>query len=286
MAFTDSGQVLVIQSLTWRYGSEHGDPHGDELLSISVHNPAVPPARRNMHMCTRVCVSPFGGLILYKSTREQDLNSFWLCPGDERPPLAADRCPQPGPVGKDCIGAGFAALRSNLDLPPDVTVVAGGRAFPAHRLLLALRSQFFERLLADGLRDMSSGNGVRVELPDADPDAFERLLSYMYDGVLQPPLGLLRPLAELADRLLLAEASSHLQQQLAAATSPDRVVGDLLWAEQRGLREALELLKRRYLEWEALVLDEAPDSVHTLMSASPKLHLELYAATAKRARLQ
>ncbi len=42
---------------------------------------------------------------------------------------------------------------------------------------------------------------------DADPDAFEHLLRYMYTGDMAFPAHLMKPVAELADRLLLTQAS-------------------------------------------------------------------------------
>ncbi|KXZ43769.1 hypothetical protein GPECTOR_81g219 [Gonium pectorale] len=179
--------------------------------------------------------------------------------------------------------ADVAALRSNGNLPPDFTVAAGGRTFPAHRLVLAARSEYFARLFAQAGCFSDSG-GSQAELPDADPDAFEALLSYMYNGVLQPHPELLRPLAELGDRLLLAgPVRARLQRQLAAATSPDRVVGDLLWAEQRGLRQAMAALRAYFLRHAAQVVEEAPGSLEQLMAAHPGLHLELHAELVRRA---
>ncbi|PNH10869.1 Kelch-like protein 30 [Tetrabaena socialis] len=163
----------------------------------------------------------------------------------------------------------------------DHLVVVGGRTFAAHRALLGARCDYFRRLFSGDFAD--SGRG-EVALPDADADAFAQLLRFMYAGTLDFPPHLLRPVAELADRLLLPAASRRAQQLLLAATGPATVVGDLLWAEARGFAGLLAGLKAFYLDNAHRVLEEAPDSLEVLMLRSPRLHLDLYAAGIKRAR--
>ncbi|KAG2498365.1 hypothetical protein HYH03_003624 [Edaphochlamys debaryana] len=168
-------------------------------------------------------------------------------------------------------------------VPGDVEVEVGGRVFPCHRVVLAARCEYFKRLFAGGFAD--SGRS-KVSLPDADPDAFSALLRFIYTGALDFPPHLLRPLAELADRLLLPAACRSAQAFLLAGVTPAKLVDELLWAERRGFGALLDGLKSRYLEEAAAVLEEAPESLERLMLKSPKLHLELYAAGIKRQRRQ
>ncbi|KAG2424682.1 hypothetical protein HYH02_015160 [Chlamydomonas schloesseri] len=157
-----------------------------------------------------------------------------------------------------------------------VAVAVGGRAFTAHRLILAARCEYFRRLFAGGFAD----SGAReVVLQDADPDAFAALLRHMYTGELGFPMQLLRPLAELADRLLLPQVVRHVKRRLLAATQPVTVVADMLWAHAQGFNDLLENLKEWYLEHQREVLRAAPDTVRQLFTAAPAFAFELHCAT-------
>ncbi|KXZ51141.1 hypothetical protein GPECTOR_13g628 [Gonium pectorale] len=191
--------------------------------------------------------------------------------------------PAPGRPGLAGLAADLGAL---LDGPPevaapDVDVLVGGRAFPCHRALLGARCEYFRGRFASGLADSA---GSEIALPDADPDAFALLRRYLYTSSLDIPPSLLRPTLELADRLLLPAAAVVATQQLLTAVTPGSVVADLLWAEARGFASLLAGLKAYYLDHAHAVLEEAPASLEQLMTSSPKLHLELYAAGIKRAR--
>ncbi|KXZ50564.1 hypothetical protein GPECTOR_16g739 [Gonium pectorale] len=65
--------------------------------------------------------------------------------------------------------------------PPDMSLLAGGRALPCHRSVLAARCEALRRRLpppgADG-----GGSPVLLELPDADPNATAITLHALYEG--------------------------------------------------------------------------------------------------------
>ncbi|GIL57950.1 hypothetical protein Vafri_13152 [Volvox africanus] len=82
-----------------------------------------------------------------------------------------------------------------------------------------------------------------LHIQDADPDAFEQLLRHFYTGDLGFPPDLLRPVAELADRLLLPQVVHHVHRRLLAAVQPAGVVGDMIWAQQQGFVGLLAELK-------------------------------------------
>ncbi|GLC43893.1 Ankyrin repeat and BTB/POZ domain-containing protein 1 [Pleodorina starrii] len=119
-----------------------------------------------------------------------------------------------------------------------------GKAFVAHRGVLAARSAYFRRLLSAGGGFADSGaSGGAVSLPDADSEAFGRLLVYMYTGELVLPDELLRPAAVLASRLLLPpECLAELQARLLAGVTPGSVLFDLVWAERQGMSELVPRL--------------------------------------------
>jgi hypothetical protein len=90
----------------------------------------------------------------------------------------------------------------------DVAVTAGGRTFPAHRVVLAAASPAFLGMLDGGMREARE---AAVELRDADPAVVELLLRHIYGGAMEVPLPLALPLCALADQYQL---SSGLQRQL------------------------------------------------------------------------
>ncbi|XP_073729661.1 BTB/POZ domain-containing protein 9 isoform X2 [Misgurnus anguillicaudatus] len=62
----------------------------------------------------------------------------------------------------------------------DVTFIVEEKRFPAHRVILAARCQYFRALLYGGLRESRPQAEVRLE--DTHPEAFSMLLRYLYTG--------------------------------------------------------------------------------------------------------
>ncbi|PNH10719.1 ARM REPEAT PROTEIN INTERACTING WITH ABF2 [Tetrabaena socialis] len=137
-----------------------------------------------------------------------------------------------------------ADLGALLDRQPDgtadVTIVVGGRTFHAHRVLLSARSDYFKQRLGGGFVDSSA---QQLSLPDADPDAFELWLRFIYTGAADIPTAKAAGVAELADRLLLPELREQATAVVEASVSAGTVAGLLLWADARGLAELLSRLK-------------------------------------------
>ncbi|GLC39049.1 Ankyrin repeat and BTB/POZ domain-containing protein 1 [Pleodorina starrii] len=161
-----------------------------------------------------------------------------------------------------------ASAAGDLDSAVTVCVGGGGRAFLAHRSVLAARSNYFQRLLDP------AGGVAEMALADADPEAFSWLLVYMYTGQLHMPDELLRPAAELAGRLLMpAECAADLQARLLAAVTPGSVVSELLWAAQHDMADLVARLKaflvrhRREVSFDKLgdLMARFPDLATSLM---------------------
>ncbi|KAG2493323.1 hypothetical protein HYH03_008458 [Edaphochlamys debaryana] len=171
--------------------------------------------------------------------------------------------------------------------PGTVTVRVGGRAFPAHRSVLAAGSEYFARLLAPGGGFAESG-AAEVALPDADPAAFAHLLSYMYGTslglpctqLLAVPAELLRPTAALAGRLQLAGAVAALTERLAAAATPASVLSDLAWADAHGMTDLAERL-RAYAVWNRRSVVAQGDLVAEFAKYWPQQAAELLKAFAE-----
>ncbi|PNH02447.1 ARM REPEAT PROTEIN INTERACTING WITH ABF2 [Tetrabaena socialis] len=185
-------------------------------------------------------------------------------------PIAAAPCPPAGPPPRTLPGDYGALLDRQPDGTADVTIVVGGRTFHAHRAVLCARSDYFRQRLGG---DFADGNAQQLTLPDADPDAFEVTLRFVYTGVADIPPAQAQAVAELADRLLLPELSQEAQAAVEASVSAGTVVGLLLWAEARGpaFCELLSRLKAWYVKHRAAMVGEARDTIKRLAVESPEL---------------
>ena len=62
----------------------------------------------------------------------------------------------------------------------DVTLLVGGRSIRAHKVILASRSEFFDRLMFGGMKESGQGE---IEMQDiGNVDLFELILEYAYTG--------------------------------------------------------------------------------------------------------
>ncbi|KAK0422331.1 hypothetical protein QR680_007507 [Steinernema hermaphroditum] len=64
----------------------------------------------------------------------------------------------------------------------DVVFVVEGQRFPAHRALLASKTEYFQRMLYG---EFSEGYRREVEIGDAKPETFGRILQYLYTMKIQ-----------------------------------------------------------------------------------------------------
>ncbi|GLC34698.1 ubiquitin-specific protease ubp15 [Pleodorina starrii] len=177
------------------------------------------------------------------------------------------------------LGADFLTLLEDPGPTSDLTLTAGGRSFPVHRAILAARCEFFKTMFASGFDDSTS---KQVAMPDTDPDALQLLLRFIYGGVLDScPQALLKPAAELADRLRLTEARAELEDCILSSASPDSIINDMLWAEVLGSEALSKALQEDYLQGQGGVDEEA---ISALAMRSPKLAATLLSAAMARIR--
>ncbi|PNH02631.1 Kelch-like protein 20 [Tetrabaena socialis] len=193
----------------------------------------------------------------------------WHAAAAPLPPAAPAGTPPPRTLPAD--------LRALLDRQPDgtadVTIVVGDRTFHAHRGLLCARSDYFQQLLGG---EFVEGSAQQLALPEADADAFEVVLCWLYTDAADISTALAAGVAELADRLLLQELFQQATAVVEAKLSPATVVGLLLWAEARGpgFSRLLSRLKAWYLDNREAVLQEAEEEVKRLAEC-PGLMVEL-----------
>ena len=66
----------------------------------------------------------------------------------------------------------------------DIALYVGPREFKAHKLVLRMRSPYWEALFASPMREADSDSDDGIKITDTEPDVFEQLLAWMYTGEL------------------------------------------------------------------------------------------------------
>ena len=61
----------------------------------------------------------------------------------------------------------------------DVTLLAGHRQIPAHRIVLSAASDYFSAMFTNDVREATQDE---IKMKDVDPDALASLVQYMYTG--------------------------------------------------------------------------------------------------------
>eukprot|EP00731_Ephydatia_muelleri_P000226 Em0001g226a len=113
----------------------------------------------------------------------------------------------------------------------DVTFVVEGQPVPAHRLILASQSDYFDRLFYGKMREANSSD--EIPLPNAPLEAFRLLLEFMYSGCLDydnQPLQVVLDLLSLADSYMVGMLKEALSHQLCEHIDLDSVLPILLHA--------------------------------------------------------
>jgi speckle-type POZ protein len=122
----------------------------------------------------------------------------------------------------------------------DVNFNVGGREFPAHKLILTTRSQYFAAMFKHPTKEQST-NQVKIE--DIEPEVFDQLLRFIYTR--RVPLDKLETMAAglfiAADKYLMDELKTKCKNYLFHHMSPDSCVILLLHGD---LQNPAEYMKK------------------------------------------
>jgi speckle-type POZ protein len=149
----------------------------------------------------------------------------------------------PQPVGINCTHQLTTQLEELFDDMSfsDVIFKVGGSEFPAHKIVLAARSEVFKAMFQHATKEKSTNH---VEIEDIEPDVFQQLLRFIYTGRLtaatmeKMAVGLL----VVADKYLLTELKAACERHLIRFMSIQNCL-ELLMLEENdhhpayGLRE-------------------------------------------------
>jgi speckle-type POZ protein len=122
----------------------------------------------------------------------------------------------------------------------DVNFNIGGREFPAHKVILSARSQYFAAMFQHPMKENSTN---QVKIDDIEPEVFDQLLHFIYTG--RVPLDKLETMAAglfiAADKYLMDELKMKCENYLLHQMSPDNCVFLLLHGD---LQNPAEYLKK------------------------------------------
>jgi speckle-type POZ protein len=129
----------------------------------------------------------------------------------------------------------------------DVSFNIGGRQFPAHKVILAARSQYFAAMFKHPMKEQSTNH---IEIEDIEPEVFLELVRFIYTGRVQfdKMESMAAGLFIAADKYLLDELKMKCENYMLHHMSPNNCVvlllhGDLLNPAEP-LKEAVKFLRR------------------------------------------
>jgi speckle-type POZ protein len=138
----------------------------------------------------------------------------------------------PQPVGINCTHQLTTQLEELFDDMSfsDVIFKVGGSEFPAHKIILAARSEVFKAMFQHATKEKSTNH---VEIDDTEPEIFKELLRFIYSGRLtsatmeKMAVGLL----VVADKYLLTELKAACVRHLIRFMSIENCLELLLLSE-------------------------------------------------------
>ena len=129
----------------------------------------------------------------------------------------------------------------------DVNFNICDRQFPAHKLILAARSEVFDAMFKQPMKEQSTN---KIKMEDIEPEVFKELLRFIYTGRISTATmeTMATGLFVAADKYLLEELKMKCEKYLVLHMSPDNCVvlllhGNLLNPAEP-LKEAAKFLRR------------------------------------------
>lgn len=140
---------------------------------------------------------------------------------------------------KSTFNANIVSLVNRRDLH-DVVFQVNGKMFYGHKVILALRSYYFQALLYGGLRESLEN---RVDIDDTEPHIFQLLFNYCYTGVIESTdleLNTIFKLLEVADKYGFTELQKDLIRGISSSLTIDNILICLTEAHYFNLTELKE----------------------------------------------
>ncbi|XP_055846252.1 protein roadkill-like [Episyrphus balteatus] len=137
--------------------------------------------------------------------------------------------------------ADFANLLQSQSLS-DVKLVVGKVEFPAHKIILASRSDVFKAMFEHDMKETKSG---RVVITDVKPEVIQEMLHFIYTGSSQKIKEMADELFIAADKYALDDLKKMCEITLYEKLSIDRAADTFILAD----RYNMELLKKETINY-------------------------------------
>ena len=149
----------------------------------------------------------------------------------------------PASIAINCTDELSTQLEELFDKMPssDVNFNIGGRQFPAHKNILAARSEVFDAMFKHPMKEQSTNNQIKIE--DTGPEVFQELLRFIYTGRVSTATmeTMAVGLFIAADKYMLNGLKNKCENYLLHDMSPDNCIELLL---NSNLMNSAEQLKK------------------------------------------
>jgi len=153
------------------------------------------------------------------------------------PPSSYDEVKNLEQMSDDLLNAFTISNNSNKD-SSDVTIKCDGKEFYCHQFILSARSPIFEAMLHVKMIEQETGN---IEIEDFSKDVVEKMLAYIYGGVVPNIDKDAKELLNIAEKYQLEQLKISLGEKLVSTLNKDNcieylAIGDVLHVNK--LKEA------------------------------------------------
>ena len=154
----------------------------------------------------------------------------------------------------------------------DFTFTVSGEDIKAHKAILAARSTYFKNMFQT---DMKENLTDKVEVPDADPDAFRGMLQYIYGGMAPKNLeDIAIDLFAIADKYGLDTLKDMCESSICHSLDAETVIDAYVLAERYSL-EALMSQAKLVLKGNIQAVDRSEENRKRLKN-DPELLYKLF----------
>ncbi len=125
----------------------------------------------------------------------------------------------------------------------NVTIVAGGKEFKAHKAILSARSPVFRAMFEHDMREAIK-NQVTIE--DLSPEVVQEVLTFVYTGQSPNLKGMSADLLRAADKYDLKQLKTRSERELADRLTPGNFVETVLLAHQHSATELMTVCMEKF----------------------------------------
>lgn len=166
----------------------------------------------------------------------------------------------------------FTFLLENKNFS-DVTLSAGEKEFPAHKVILTARSPVFKAMFQ---HDMEESRNNRVKITDIDEEGLCELLRYMYTGKVNKLEKMAPSLLSMAEKYAMDDLKITCQKALFKSLSLDNVAEIFILSDKFGATE-LKTQVKEFIAAHASVIGNTSE-FQSMVRAYPHLSMEAFFA--------